>query len=86
MKIAIGCDHAGVDLKYEILPTLKELSIEWEDVGTNEDLSVDYPDFGEKVSECFPPPERVPILSYDVPDGGGGVGSFCFGCPFRYCC
>ena len=51
MKIAIGCDHAGVDLKYQILPTLKELSIEWIDVGTNEDLSVDYPDFGEKVSE-----------------------------------
>jgi ribose 5-phosphate isomerase B len=51
MKIAIGCDHAGVDLKNIILPTLKDLSIEWMDVGTNEDVSVDYPDFGEKVSE-----------------------------------
>ena len=50
MVIAIGCDHAGVALKHEILPTLKALSIEWKDVGTNDDISVDYPDFGEKVS------------------------------------
>jgi ribose 5-phosphate isomerase B len=51
MKIAIGCDHAGVALKNAILPVLKELSIEWEDFGTNDEESVDYPDFGEKVSE-----------------------------------
>jgi len=51
MKIAIGCDHAGVALKNAILPVLKELSIEWEDYGTNDEESVDYPDFGEKVSE-----------------------------------
>ena len=51
MKIAIGCDHAGVEMKNEILPTLQELSLSWQDVGTNDDVSVDYPDFGEKVSE-----------------------------------
>jgi ribose 5-phosphate isomerase B len=52
MKIAIGCDHAGVALKNEIMPILEELSIEWEDFGTNSEESVDYPDFGEKVSEA----------------------------------
>lgn len=52
MKIAIGCDHAGVTLKKEILPVLKELSIEWEDFGTNGEEAVDYPDFGEKVSQA----------------------------------
>lgn len=51
MKVAIGCDHAGVKLKKEILPVLEELSIEWKDFGTNKEESVDYPDFGEKVSE-----------------------------------
>ena len=51
MKIAIGCDHAGVELKNGILPILKELSIICEDAGAYEEVSVDYPDFGEKVSE-----------------------------------
>ncbi len=51
MKIAIGCDHAGVELKNAILPVLRELSIISEDVGAYEELSVDYPDFAEKVSE-----------------------------------
>jgi ribose 5-phosphate isomerase B len=51
MTIAIGCDHAGVALKNELLPTLRELSVEWKNVGTDDEKSVDYPDFGEKVSE-----------------------------------
>ena len=51
MKVAIGCDHAGVAMKHEITPVLEELSIEWENVGTDSEDSVDYPDFGEKVSE-----------------------------------
>lgn len=50
MKVTIGCDHAGVALKNEITPILKELAIDWEDVGTTTEESVDYPDFGEKVS------------------------------------
>lgn len=51
MRVAIGCDHAGVSLKNEILPVLKELAIGWKDFGTTTEESVDYPDFGEKVSE-----------------------------------
>lgn len=51
MKVAIGCDHAGVALKNEITPILDELNAEWEDFGTKTEDSVDYPDFGEKVSE-----------------------------------
>jgi ribose 5-phosphate isomerase B len=52
MKVAIGCDHAGVSMKNKIVPVLDELSIEWEDFGTKDKESVDYPDFGEKVSEA----------------------------------
>ena len=51
MKIAIGCDHAGVAMKHEILPLLEELNIEWEDMGTKDEESCDYPDFGAKVAE-----------------------------------
>lgn len=52
MKVAIGCDHAGVAMKNRLLPVLDELSVEWEDLGTKDESSVDYPDFGEKVSEA----------------------------------
>ena len=52
MKIAIGCDHAGVSMKNEITPILDSLKIEWEDYGTKDEESVDYPDFGEKVSSA----------------------------------
>ncbi len=50
MKVAIGCDHAGLALKNDILPLLKELELEWKDFGTTNEESVDYPDFGEAVS------------------------------------
>jgi ribose 5-phosphate isomerase B len=52
MTIAIGCDHAGVELKKEIISLLHDLHIECADYGTNRTESVDYPDFGEKVSEA----------------------------------
>jgi ribose 5-phosphate isomerase B len=50
MTIAIGCDHAGVELKKEIIALLLDLRLECSDYGTNTSESVDYPDFGEKVS------------------------------------
>lgn len=52
MKIGIGCDHAGLELKNEIVRLLSGLGIECIDYGTNRPESVDYPDFGEKVSEA----------------------------------
>lgn len=51
MTVAIGCDHAGLELKKEILSILRELNIEFIDYGTDNQQSVDYPDFGEKVSQ-----------------------------------
>lgn len=50
MKIAIGSDHGGYQLKKEITDFLKGRSIEVLDLGTDSDASVDYPDFGEKVA------------------------------------
>ncbi|MFA5072948.1 MAG: ribose 5-phosphate isomerase B [Nitrospirota bacterium] len=53
MKIAIGSDHGGWELKQEILAFLKNNpSIETLDFGSQTKDSVDYPDFGKKVSEA----------------------------------
>jgi len=49
MKIAIGADHAGFEVKEKIKRQLAELNIEVEDLGTGSTESVDYPDFGAKV-------------------------------------
>ncbi|MBI4684113.1 MAG: ribose 5-phosphate isomerase B [Nitrospirae bacterium] len=51
MRVAIGSDHAGLELKNEIITLLGDMKIECIDFGTNGAQSVDYPDFGEKVSK-----------------------------------
>lgn len=45
MKIAVGADHAGYDLKETIAAELTELGYEVVDVGTYSTDPVDYPDF-----------------------------------------
>lgn len=52
MKIAIGSDHAGFELKENLK---KFLSYEYDvlDVGTSSTESVDYPDFAKKVCELI---------------------------------
>ena len=45
MKIAIGCDHAGFELKTKIVDFLKEKGHHIEDFGCFSTESVDYPDF-----------------------------------------
>ncbi|RMD52352.1 MAG: ribose 5-phosphate isomerase B [Nitrospirae bacterium] len=51
MKILIGCDHAGYELKKALLPFFKEMGIEVRDVGTDKPDAVDYTDYGEIVSK-----------------------------------
>ncbi len=50
MKVAIGCDHAGLEMKNAITPLLEDLGIKWQDFGTCSSESCDYPEYGEKVS------------------------------------
>lgn len=54
MKIAIGCDHGGFQLKEEVKKHLSQKGIEFEDFGTYSEESCDYPDIaacvGEKVA------------------------------------
>ena len=52
MKVYIGSDHAGFDLKESIKNYLKEKKIEFIDLGTDSATkSVDYPDYAKKVAE-----------------------------------
>lgn len=53
MKIAIGSDHAGFNLKKEIIEYLKGKNIAVLDEGTYGLESVDYPDFAVKVCEDY---------------------------------
>jgi ribose 5-phosphate isomerase B len=43
MKIAVGSDHAGFDLKEQVRPLLEDAGYEVVDVGTDSDESTDYP-------------------------------------------
>jgi len=52
MKIAVGADHAGIEMKAALKEVFGELSLEVEDMGTDTPASVDYPDFGEKVARA----------------------------------
>jgi ribose 5-phosphate isomerase B len=50
VKIAVGSDHAGFELKELVVRILRDLNMEVVDCGPDNTASVDYPDFGEKVS------------------------------------
>lgn len=51
MKIALGSDHGGYNLKEIVKKHLDELSIEYKDFGCQSCDSVDYPDFALPVAE-----------------------------------
>jgi ribose 5-phosphate isomerase B len=52
MKLVIGSDHAGVDLKNLLTTHLTSLGHETIDVGTYTTDPVDYPDYAEKVGNA----------------------------------
>lgn len=52
MKIGIGNDHAGVQLKKIVIEHLKEKGIEYIDYGAQEGEKVDYPVPGRAVAEA----------------------------------
>ena len=51
MKIAVGCDHGGLNLKNEIIKHLNYKNIEIKDFGTYTSESCDYPDVAKVVGE-----------------------------------
>jgi ribose 5-phosphate isomerase B len=51
MRIAIGSDHGGLNLKNEIIALLTEKNIEHHDFGVYTPESVDYPDISRCVAQ-----------------------------------
>ena len=49
MRLVLGADHAGYELKQVLVEFLRSLGHEVLDVGTNSTAAVDYPDFAEAV-------------------------------------
>jgi ribose 5-phosphate isomerase B len=52
MRIAIGGDHWGVELKKAIIKLLSDSGHSYEDFGTDTTDPVDYPDIAQKVAEA----------------------------------
>ena len=53
MRLAIGNDHAGLDLKHKIMSLLEEKGHSSTDYGTFTTESCDYPDFATKVCQSI---------------------------------
>jgi len=49
IKIALGCDHGGFELKEKIKGFLEELKIEYKDFGSFSKEAIDYPEIAIKV-------------------------------------
>lgn len=72
MRVAIGADHAGYDLKQALLRDLQQADYQWIDVGAHSfDPLDDYPDFALAVAEKV----RRGEADRGVVVCGSGVGS-----------
>ena len=70
MKIIIASDHAGLELRRELVSALQELRVEVSDVGPTTNASVDYPDFARTVCKAVAAGE----YQYGVLVCGTGIG------------
>jgi ribose 5-phosphate isomerase B len=71
MRIVIGCDHAGFELKQNLAPYIGALGQQVIDVGTDSTAPVDYPDFAEKIGQAI----REGRADRGVLICGSGVGA-----------
>ncbi len=52
LRVAIGADHGGFDLKTKLIPLLNDLGYEVADLGTHSPEPCDYPAIGFKVAQA----------------------------------
>ena len=52
MKVAIGCDHGGINLKPVLIDYLEKKGIEYKDFGTYDKSSTDYNEYAEAVANA----------------------------------
>lgn len=70
MRVAIGSDHAGFELKTTLCRLLDELGIAYRDFGTDSEEPVDYPDFIAPVARAVSRGE----FDRGIVLGGSGTG------------
>ena len=51
LPIAIASDHAGFELKQQLVASVREWGIALEDLGPDDDTSVDYPDYAHMLAD-----------------------------------
>ena len=61
-KLLVGSDHAGLDLKRELLGVAAELGYVVVDLGTHTSDSSDYPDYAHQVSSAVARGEGLGLL------------------------
>ncbi len=70
MRVYLGSDHAGFELKEQVADVLRDLGHDVVDIGPYTDESVDYPDYAERVARA--------VASGEAPFGvlicGTGIG------------
>ena len=71
MRIAIGADHGGYDLKSSLAAHLREAGHQVEDVGTSSNEAVDYPVFARAVADAVSRGTADVGIMID----GAGIGS-----------
>src|SRR5262245_15540281 len=53
MRLVVGSDHAGFALKGELLPYLRQLGHEVDDVGSFDPAPVDFPDIARQIAAAI---------------------------------
>jgi deoxyribose-phosphate aldolase len=71
MRIAIGADHGGFELKSDLAAHLRDAGHQVEDVGTSSHEAVDYPVFAEAVAEAV----SLGNADVGIMIDGAGIGS-----------
>lgn len=77
MKIALGCDHAGLELKPYVKEVIEELGMTWKDFGNDDpnDRGDDYPIYGARAAHSVASGECD--LGIALCGTGVGIGMVC---------
>jgi len=79
MILAVASDHAGVDLKRELLGRLRRARVRALDLGTSRRTPVDYPDYARAVASAI----RAGQAARGLLICGSAVGVSVAACKFR---
>lgn len=72
MRVVIGSDHGGFEMKQDLVKYLKELGVEVVDYGTHSTDPVDYPDIALLIATTV---QSDPQRTLGIIVDGAGIGS-----------